>query len=273
MTALLLALVVAAPPAERWRSLAPGVEYRTFELEKRPEAGDGRLHVVRVDPALADLDFALASEHGGATRTAGQWADEQGFVAAINAGMYQTDYRKNVGYLRHGEHVNNGRWKSSYQSVLAFGSLDGGAPAVMVDRDAPDAGERIAGYGSAVQNLRLLKAPGVNVWSPNGRTWSEALVAQDAQGRVLFLFTRTPFEMVELNQRLLALPLGLVRAMHVEGGPEASLSIRADGLKLDLSGSYETGFFTSDGNDHQWRIPNALGVRARPTVRGDGGTK
>ena len=274
MTPLLLALVVAAPPVEPWRALAPGVEYRTFDLVKQPEAGDGRLHVVRVDPSKAELDLALASAHEGATKTAGQWADAKGYVVAINAGMYQTDYRKNVGYLRHGEHVNNGGWKSSYQSVLAFGPKESGVPAaVMVDRDAEGAADVIAKYQSAVQNLRLLKSPGANVWSPNGRKWSEALVAQDAKGHLLFLFSRTPFEMADLNARLLKLPLEIVRAMHVEGGPEASLSIRTDDLQLDLSGSYETGFFTSDGNDHQWRIPNVLGVRAKPRGRGDGGTK
>ena len=46
----------------------------------------------------------------------------------------------------------------------------------------------------------------------------------------------------ELNAMLLALPLGVVAAMHLEGGPEASLSIHAPGIDLDLAGSYETGF-------------------------------
>lgn len=263
--ALFTALVLAASPAAvEWRALAPGVEYGTFELLKQPEAGDGRLHVVRIDPARAALDLALASEGDGTLRTAGEWADHGRFVAVINAGMYQTDYRKNVGHLRHGAHVNNAAWKSAYQSVLAFGPKQAGPPpAALLDRDQPGAAAVVEKYASAVQNLRLVKAPGVSVWKSQGRKWSEALVAQDSEGRVLFVFTRTPFEMTDLNARLLRLPLGVVRAMHVEGGPEASLSVRAPGLKLDLSGSYETGFFTSDGNDHQWRIPNVLGVRAK----------
>jgi hypothetical protein len=31
-------------------------------------------------------------------------------------------------------------------------------------------------------------------------------------------------------------------------------------VDIDLSGSYETGFFEHDGNDRQWPIPNVLGV-------------
>jgi len=62
------------------------------------------------------------------------------------------------------------------------------------------------------------------------------------------------------------LPLGIERAMHVEGGPEASLSIHTASLTLDLNGSYETGFREDDQERHQWPIPNVLGV-ARSRVR------
>jgi hypothetical protein len=69
--------------------------------------------------------------------------------------------------------------------------------------------------------------------------------------------------MWELNRLLLALPLGIVRAMHLEGGPEASLSIHAGGVDLDLCGSFETGFVPDDSNRVQWALPAVLGV-ARP---------
>jgi hypothetical protein len=70
--------------------------------------------------------------------------------------------------------------------------------------------------------------------------------------------------MSEFNAMVTRLPLGVVRAMHVEGGPEASLSVRGPGIRLDLSGSYETGFLEGDGNGSQWPIPNVLVVETRP---------
>jgi hypothetical protein len=101
------------------------------------------------------------------------------------------------------------------------------------------------------------------VWAQQDRRWSEAAVAVDGAGRVLFIFSRRPYAMRELNDRLLALPLGITAAMHVEGGPEASLSIHAGGVDLDLNGSYETGFNENDDEISQWPIPNVLAV-ARP---------
>lgn len=259
-----VSLSAVAGPAKRvaFQPLQPGVEYGTLRLVEKPEAGDGVLHVVRVDPSIAELDLGLASETG-AMRTAAQWASQQSFSVVINAGMFETDYRSNVGRLVHGPHVNHRAWKKTYQSVLAIDPSEPGLPkATLFDRDAPGFDEAIKPYRTVVQNLRLVKAPGENVWKPNNRRWSEAFVALDASGRLLFCFTRTPFEMVELMDKVLASELSIVRAMHVEGGPEASLSLRGKGLSVDFSGSYETGFFQRDDNDRQWELPNVIGVRA-----------
>jgi hypothetical protein len=245
-----------------FQPLQPGVEYGVLTLTTRPEAGDGKLHVVRVDPSLAELDLGLASQTG-TLRTAAQWAHAKDFSVVINAGMYETDYRSNVGRLVHGEHVNQRPWKKTYQSVLVMNPLEPGLPkATMLDRDAPDFEERVKRYRTVVQNLRLVKGPGENVWKPNKRRWSEAFVALDAEGRLLFAFTRTPFEMAALMDLVLSSPLQVVQAMHVEGGPEASLSIRSKTVNVDLAGSYETGFFPRDDNRQQWELPNVLGVRA-----------
>jgi len=261
----LLSLVIAAAAAAAaspFRAVAPGVEYGTFVIDGKPARGDGLLHVVRVDPRRATLDLACASEAGGRARTAAEWSKERGFVAAINAGMYMEDHRTNVGFLRHRAHLNNPRWNGKYESVLAFDPVDKTLPAaVIVDRDAPGAKERLEKYRSVVQNLRLVRGDGVNVWSSNGRRWTESLVAMDRRGRILFAFTRTPLEMHDLVGRLVALPLEVTHAMHVEGGPEASLSVHGDGAALDLAGSYESGFWESDDNRAQWPLPNVLGVR------------
>jgi hypothetical protein len=258
---VILPLALAAATAA-FAPLAPGVEYGRVLLDPKPERGDGVLHVVRIDPALARLDFALASRDGK-NRAAGAWAEARHFLAAINAGMFKEDHRGNVGYLKQGDHVNNGHWNKTYESVLVFDPIDGKRPgARILDRDAPGFADEVAGYRAVVQNLRLIKGPGVNVWKPNGRRWTESAVAMDKAGRILFLFSRTPFEMADFVERLLASPLGITHAMHVEGGPEASLSVRAGRESFDLAGSYESRFFESDANQVQWPVPNVLGVRA-----------
>ena len=190
----LVVLVLAAPL--QLEELAPGVEYGTTPWIEKAAIGDGLLQVVRIDPKKVELRVGLASREGVKNRTAGEWADGLGLMVAINAGMFATDYRSNVGYLRSGTHLNNASW-NKYQSVLAFGP----GSALMADLDVPDAKKRLAPVQTVIQNLRLIRAGGINVWRPAARKWSEAAVAADEQGRILFLFSRSPLSMKEFADK------------------------------------------------------------------------
>ena len=238
-----------------WSMLAPGVAYRTLQVEESPSAGDGRLHVVRIDSTKARLVVEMASNLDGKNRTAREWADRGQRVAVINAGMYATDYSTHTGYLRAGSHVNSKRWVPDYKSAL---QIDRRGHARIFDVAKRPTG--LPKSSTLIQNLRLIAAPGRNVWAASSRRWSEAAIAMDSEGRILFLFCRTPFSMVRFNRILLESELGITHAQHVEGGPEASLSIRGPELTLDLAGSYETGFVEDDGNAEQWPLPNVVSV-------------
>src|SRR5262249_11152932 len=132
----------------------------------------------RIDPARARLRAVMASALDGKPRTAGAFCDEQHLVAAINLGMYLPDHLSNVGHAHAGAHVNQKRWNPKYQSVLAFGPKKKGIPAaVLVDLDSPTA--QLNDYETAIQNLRLIAAPGKSVWTQQPRKWSEAAVAID----------------------------------------------------------------------------------------------
>jgi Phosphodiester glycosidase len=249
-----------AAPQVSWRSIQPGTELAILTPEAK---ASGPLHVVRVEARRAKVGMALSSEAKVPARTAGEWCRKARLAVAINAGMFQTDQRSNVGYLRHGRHLNNKRW-NDYRSVLAVNPKGESLPAVLwLDRETSQTDPRLGDYGVVVQNLRLIARSRRNVWSPSVKRWSEAALAVDSQGRLLFLFSRAPYAMRDFNAMLLALPLDVVAAMHLEGGPEASLSIHAPGIDLDLAGSYETGFLPDDSNHRQWPIPNVLGVAAR----------
>jgi hypothetical protein len=249
---------------ESWQSISEGVEYGLFRVGSAPSIGDGRIHIIRIDPTKAELKAILASEHDKKTRTASQWCRDFKLTVAINAGMYQTDYLTNVGYLRNGLHVQNKRWNRMYKSALVFGPKKEGIPAAAIlDLDEPDSRWKSDDYNTVIQNLRLMKGNGVNVWSKTDKKWSEAAVGIDKEGRILFLFCRSPYNMKFFNESVKALLLGIERLMHVEGGPEASLSVHSTEVNLNLSGSYETGLRSDDTNKEQWPIPNVIGVSGR----------
>lgn len=260
----LLALEGAPGPRPRvhWKTLEPGIEYSTVTPPGPTDLPiDARIHLVRIDPAKRRLEAIMSGGDDKKLRTAGAWCRERHLAVAINMGMYEKDERTNTGYARKGRYVNNGHWGAKYRAALAFEPTKPGEPPVLfADLDKPGDPVRLTRYGTVVQNLRLIRA-GENVWQKADRRWSEAAVGVDKQGRVLFIFCRYPHAMKELNDILLGLPIDIDSAMHVEGGFEASLSIHAGGVNLDLNGRYDAEL--AEGERQQWAIPNVLGVRGR----------
>ncbi len=244
----------------KFTTVSKGIEYGIFSARLKKAQG-AKIHVLRIDPGQARLGLVLASEINSENRTASGWCRDYKMLAAINAGMFHKDYKTNVGYLRNGPYVQNKRWNKKYMSALAFNpKIPGIAPAVMVDLDSSDASHILENYNCIIQNLRLLKGNGVNVWTKSERRWSESAIGADKEGRILFIFCKMPYSMSELNDEIRGLEIGVTKMMHLEGGPLASFSVRSKNLVLDLAGSFEIDTTPTNNNNSQLPIPNAIGV-------------
>ena len=256
-------------PLPAGRLLLPA-ELRYVTAKVPSSAGDSRIAVLRIDPNHWELAVVGASQAGESnSHTAREWCQKQKFAAAINAGMFAAHQKTHPGYLRSHEHVLSAH-QNQYHSVAVFDPRD---PAAMprfriLDLDVPGTTFQsiLRDYASVVQNLRLVKRPGLNQWGQQERKWSEAALGEDDAGRILFLFSRSPYSMHDLNQELLASGIGLVAAQHLEGGPEAQLYLNAGAVELEMFGNFETSFKEDDANSVPWPVPNILGVRPRSST-------
>lgn len=264
LIALLCSYFAPAHAQEHWRPIASGLDIGFFKATTYTPVGDSTITILRIDPQLWELQVLGISETGDPEGfTAKQWSEKHGFIAATNAGMFLTDYRTHVGYMRADDHINN-QQINHYRSVAAFApSTAGLAPFRIFDLDVDSLHSIDQDYNRLVQNLRLIKRPGQNRWGTQSTRWSEAALGEDGQGRILFIFSRSPYSMRDLNRILLNLPIDLVAAQHLEGGPEAQLYINHGDWLYEAVGSYETDFFESDENIHAWPIPNVLGIVKR----------
>ena len=266
---LSLSSLLAAQATLQWKSIAPGMDYKYVAAKTPSPIGDSRIFILRVDPNLWQLEAVGISQTGESSgHTARDWSQRQKFSAAINAGMFATDFKTHLGYMGSASHVNSSR-ANSYQSVAAFDPRNSRSPPFRIfDLDAPGARfEDIQkDYASALQNLRLIKKPGSNQWSQQSRQWSEAALGEDDAGRILFIYSRSPFSMHDLNNELLAAGIGIVAAQHLEGGPEAQLYLHVGSFEMEMYGSYETPVGENDSNAAAWPVPNILGLRPRATA-------
>ena len=243
-----------------WQALEPGLDFATFP----GPSGDGRIAVVRVDPARFDLRLLNASAPGdGTLRSARGWARRIGASAAINAAMYQEDHRTSVSLMRTREHVNQRRI-SKDRAVLAFDPLVSGVPSVrLIDLECEPLESAGAPYGTLVQSIRLVSCERRNVWAPSDRRFSAAAIGVDGAGRVLFVHARTAWRVHELVDRLLELPIDLRRAMYVEGGPEAQLYAIGGGREMEWTGTLESAPDVVLGTEG-WPVPNVIAAVRKP---------
>lgn len=260
--AFVLSLSLPLPAlAQSWTQHAPGLAQTTFTIDRETPVGDSTLVILRLDPAQWNPTVLTVRDVGAPyPLTSREWVDSTDVPIVTNAGMFATDYRTHVGYLRTATHVNNST-VNHYKSVAAFRPLREGLPPFrMFDLDVTPMDTIRARYRSVMQNLRLIKRPGENRWGMQDKRWSEMALAEDQAGNILLVFSRSPYPMAVFNDILLDLPLDVVAAQHLEGGPEAQLLVRPPGRDTARVwvGSYETDFMEDNSNTEVWAIPNAL---------------
>ena len=249
-----------AQPVAVWRSLVPGIELGVFTA---PD-GAGEMQIVRVDPRQHTLKLASVPPSGGPLLTVEEWARQQKLCLVVNAGMYEKDGITHCGHLKNHDVVNPPAFRSDYSSICVFAPLQPGLPSFRL-LDTDDAGvERgmLSKYAVAIQNLRLIKHPGENRWKQQPKMWSEVALGEDRAGNALFIFCRTPSTMHDFNEHLLKLPIDLVSAQHLEGGPPASFYLSCGGVVLRGIGGYESGFDETGKAARFWLLPHVIGVAA-----------
>lgn len=266
ITLLLLSLSSLNTYAESpWQELDTGLHLGEFKTKKNSTVGDSIITILKIDPAVWEMDMVTESEFGNKeTKTAKQWGKEFNFTAVINAGMFAADYSKHIGYMQTARHKNNTHL-NKYQSIAAFSPKSNSeVPEFQIfdlDKQGVSLEKIRENYESIVQNLRLIKKPGINRWSQQEKMWSEAALGEDKDGNILFIFSRSPFTMYDLNKELIG--LGVIAAQHLEGGPEAQLYIKLKDYESEMFGSFETKFVENDKNGIAWPIPNVIGIRKK----------
>ncbi len=249
---------VAADPLAP-RTLGPGFEYGRWKLPVPSPLGDSTLRFVRFDPASVRLEVRAASLGDGRIRAARDWArDDRVPVAVTNTSMFASDWLSSVGRLVVAGRAQREAWAALQNSLLLADPVGAGPRARLANLGCEDREQLASGWKTQVQSIRMVGCDGANVWAQEARSWSSALVGADRSGRILFLHTRSPYTMHDLVDMLLASPLDIVALHYGEGGPEASLYVRAAGFEEVNVGSFETGFVSDDANAQEWELPNVV---------------
>jgi uncharacterized protein YigE (DUF2233 family) len=243
-----------------WKKVDEGLFMMDFDSPQKSPVGDSKITILKINPNFYSFKLICASEQGGKRMTAKEWCKKYKLIAAVNAGMFQADGIKNVGYMKNFNHVNNPRL-NSYKAVLVFNPVGPGVPDIqIIDLKCQNFGELRYKYQTFIQNIRMLSCQQKNVWSKENKAWSMVVLGVDKTGNVLFIFTRSPYSVHDFINILLSLPISIYNAMYLEGGPMATLYFSANGIEGEKYGSFETVFKEDDNNTVAWPLPNVIGI-------------
>ncbi len=252
-----------------WLLLIPSKSLSQNNPWKKVDEGlfvmDSRIMIVKIDPKFYSFKLLCASEFGKIKLTAKEWCLKQNLISAINAGMYQEDGLRNVGFMKNFSHINNPRLNNSYKAVLAFNRTDVSVPEIqIIDLKCQGFEELKRKYQTFVQSIRMVSCQQENVWTKQDKMSRLAVLGTDKNGNVLFIFSEASYTGYDFINVLLSLPLSLYNAMYLEGGSEASLYFSLNGIELDKVGMNGSGLNDSFVKEVTLPIPNVIGITKKP---------
>lgn len=251
---LLVNLLLADHPilTDEWGIITKGAEIKKIDLSDYSDY-KGNLYVVRINPAHIKPEIHMADQLKEKPLSAGDWCRKYNLNIAINLGMYHKDLKTHVGYAKNGDYENNARW-NSYRSALLINPKEAGTPYFYIaDLDNQQEKVLTKKYNTVIQELRLIKGNGINVWQKKEERWPIASIATDRSGNLLLLFTETAISVYDFIQIILNTNLDIIKAAYLDGGSPASLSIHFKTINMNLSGNSPL--------QKQEPIPNIIGFR------------
>ena len=244
-----------------WKKVDEGLFWAELYPSQKSPVKDSKITIIKINPKFYSFKLLCASDLGKTRMTAKDWSLKHNLISSINAGMYQEDGLKNVGYMKNFSHINNPRLSSSYKAVLAFNRTDSAVPEIqIIDLRCQTFEELKPKYQTFVQSIRMVSCRQENVWAKQDNMWSLAVLGIDKNGNALFIFSEAPYSVHDFINVLLSLPISLYNAMYLEGGAEASLYFSLNGVDLDKVGNNGSGLNDSLVRGVVRAIPNVLGI-------------
>ena len=249
-----------------WKMLDEGLYLGEFASTLKSRISNFPITILKINPEFYSFKLLCASEHDGNMRTAKQWCNEFGLLAAINASMYQdTDPLKSTGYMKNYNHINNPHINAAFGAFMAFNPISSSLPeSRFVDRRLQkDWKAQIEKYHTVVQNYRMISKGKRKGWPQQKKLYSTAAVGMDKANNVLFIHSPSPYSTHDFINILLSLPIDIDSAMYLEGGPEATLYINPKDIHTKSEGRYGTLFGKTFGDLSTLTLPNVIGIVKR----------
>lgn len=255
-------------PSE-WTSICDGLDVREIDAPKKSVVNDSKITIVRINPKKFDF-FLLTATELGKSRPVNEWADTFKLNFVVNAGMYElSNGLINRGFMKNYDHINNNTIRPGYNSMIALNPKDSLQNSYTILDLECDGWDNVKDdYHCYAQGMRMIDCNGQALgWNKRKQSCSMLVAATDPAGNIYYIFSRSPYTHNEMIQFIKGFPYDLSHAIYIEGGPETSLYLKVGETVIEKVGSYVSGTYPNDNNNHFWKLPNVIGLRQKPGVQ------
>jgi hypothetical protein len=211
-----------AIPEGHWSTVQPGLEKRVIQIHDDQDQWVESVHIWRLDQNYFRLDVAFDEN----PRSLENWQRETNASLVMNGGYFSINNKQ---YSADGLIIQNGQ--PSGNSFTGFGGMlaitERGAELRWLVEKPYNPGERLQ---SALQSFPMLVKPGGQLgFGPEREDHVSArrtVIAQDRQGRILFIVTpQGYFSLHQLSAYLTESGLDLDIAVNLDGGGSTGLLV------------------------------------------------
>ena len=215
---------VAAPPTavdvlpQGWQLLRPGLERRLINLPSNEGGVRETLYALRIDPALYEFEVGYKP---GAPQRLMDWQRELDALIVVNGGYFTPEYQATGLIITNGQAA--GTSYAGYGGMLAI--TEAGPEVRSLTQQPYDPYEPLQ---AAVQSFPMLVMPGGQIGYPqeDGLADRRTVIAQDRQGRILFILAQTgTLTLHELSRYLVDSEFDLSTALNLDGGASTGIQL------------------------------------------------
>jgi len=239
------AVLADEPRPSAWTSLAPGLWYQAWKIERSPDAPPLSAHVFRADPRIVRvtvLDARTVTRNAAPVETL---RTESHAYIVVNGGFFDENARP-LGLVV-GDSKETSPLRKVDQGVFLIAASQ---PSIQHSRDPLPPGIETAlqsGPRLVVDGRALQLKPQVS---------RRTSVCLPGDGTVMIITVPSPISLSDLARNLARSTadggLGCWAALNLDGGPSTQLSVATPALKLEIQGG--------------WGVPNGLAILPKTTA-------
>lgn len=221
-----------------WQHSQPTIAVGALTAESMDWSGSPEIIVVKMRPGRWRFEsnfYQLLPEKQ--RLSAREWLQQTQAVVTINAGQYDTELN-HLGWFIHKSRNLGSRQHPIWKGIFAStpNSPDGTPVINILDLKTTPLKLKSFKYTEAVQSLMLFDSKGTIRVNRSDRRARRCVVALDDSDNLYIFVTRGECTLWNLADYLKSSPLNLNRAISLDGGAQAQISIRLKDTEIHIPG-------------------------------------